>query len=182
MPSKVSVLLVAITLATVTLSISAAQTRGDERETPISLALKAASAERGDEDVTFRFEVTIDNATGKEVITKSAFSSIFDGLDLIVMDADGKLLVRQGYTFHQSPVRLNKKKFILKPGKTSGVLLFPVRKSFKVGQVLKVRLDGTLPNSPYTKLLSTNTKEIRVERRKRDGGESAKLAQIRSAA
>jgi hypothetical protein len=129
----------------------------------VSLLLSKASAERQQGDVLFQCEAVLDNDTGDPLKVKSNFSSVFDGLELIVTDKDGKTLAQQGYTWHQSPFSSSGRDFVLKKGATSAKIVFPIGGLPNDSKVVKVRLVGMLPGSAYNRILSTETLEIKVK-------------------
>ena len=45
---------------------------------------------------------------------RSNFGSVFDGLELVVTTAEGKVVAQQGYTFHQAPFAPPGRRFPLK--------------------------------------------------------------------
>ena len=137
-------------------------TRADEKNPGVSLMLSKVAARRDSKGTDFHCQVTIDNHTGKEIAVTSNFFSVFDGLELVVTNIDGKVLKQQPYTFHQSPFTPNGREFILKRGKTKKSIVFPVTSFGMVGQSLKVRLVGTLPGSSYKRILSTATMGLTV--------------------
>jgi len=139
------------------LLVSGVSTRADEKNPGVSLMLSKVAARRDSQVTDFHCQVTIDNRTGKEIAVTSSFFSVFDGLELVVTNIDGKVLKQQSYTFHQSPFTPDGRKFILKRGKTKKSIVFPVTSFGMVGQSLKVRLVGTLPESSYKRILSTDT-------------------------
>jgi hypothetical protein len=134
----------------------------DESRPGISLILTGASAHRGEQDTLFRCQVILDNATGKELAVRSNFSSVFDGLELMITTREGKTLIQQPYTFHQSPFAPPGREFTLKRGRTEATLVFPVHAFPRDAKAVKVRLVGSLPGSTYERLLATDTIEVKV--------------------
>ncbi len=132
----------------------------------VSLLLVKATADRWDKDVLFQCEVTLDNALGKETTVRSNFSSVFDGLELVVTTMEGKVIAQQGYTFHQSPFAPPGRTFALKQGKTTKTLVFPITGIPAEIRTLKVRLVGTLPGSTFDRILSSETLTLEVKNRK----------------
>ena len=92
----------------------------------------------------------------------SNFYSVFDGLELLVMDASGKLLEQRPYTFHQSPFTSDGREFVLEPGKTDARLVFPMRSFGSARDAINVRFVGTLPGLAGSPLLSTDTASVAV--------------------
>jgi CubicO group peptidase (beta-lactamase class C family) len=129
----------------------------------VSLLLLKASAERRENDTLFRCEVRIDNATGNELKVRSNFASAFDGLELVVTTKKGKVLAQQPYIWHQSPFTPDARVFPLKKGGTTATLVFPVQELPGDDKAFKVRLVGTLPNSAYRRILSSETIEINLK-------------------
>jgi hypothetical protein len=133
-----------------------------EAKPHVSLLLSKASAEPQKDEVLFRCETVLDNATGKDLTVRSSFSSVFDGLELVVTGKDGKTLAQQSYTWHQSPFAPPGRDFVLKQGSTSATLVFPIRDLPGDLKVARVRLVGTLPGSTYRRILSSETIEIKL--------------------
>lgn len=132
-------------------------------EPAVSLLLHKGAAERREQDILFRCEVALDNASGRELAVKSNFFSVFDGLEVVVTTSEGKVLAQQGYSFHQSPFAPPGRAFPLKQGKTEGVLVFPVQSLPKGVRAFKIRLVGTLPGSGYSRILSSETLVVEVK-------------------
>jgi hypothetical protein len=153
-------------LATVSLAAIVASGGGPsfaEKPMPaVSLILSKASAERGEHYTLFRCEAVLDNATGKDLSVRSNFSSVFDGLELVVTTREGKTLAQEPYIFHQSPFSMGRD-FPLKQGATKQTLGFPITDLPADVKSLKVRLVGTLPGSAYSRILSSETLEVSVK-------------------
>lgn len=73
-------------------AIAVGSLQAEEKAGFVSLILSKASAEWLDHDILFRCEVSLDNATGKDLTVRSHFASVFDGLELVVTTVDGKVL------------------------------------------------------------------------------------------
>jgi len=136
---------------------------GQEGKPAVSLLLSKATAERREQDTLFRCDAVLDNATGNDLTVRSNFSSVFDGLELVVTTTEGKILAQQGYTWHQSPFAPPGRSFKLKQGPTQGALGFPLRDLPVETKTLKVRLVGTLPGSDYRHILSSETLEVKIK-------------------
>jgi hypothetical protein len=154
-----------LTLATLTASTAWASAVAPvaRAEPGVSLCLQKASGERLENDILFRCELVLDNDTGRDLAVRSSFYSAFDGLELVVTNPEGKVLVQQSYLFHQSPFTPEGRKFPLKQGKTAGTLVFPIRGLPGDARSLKVRLVGTLPGSGYDRILSPETLTVEVK-------------------
>src|SRR4051794_4090018 len=84
------------------LCLPAAQRAAGPRE-QVRLTLSGASAERYEGEVVFRCDAALVNDTDAVLTVRSNFSSAFDGLHLVVLGPDGRRLVQQSYSRHQSP-------------------------------------------------------------------------------
>lgn len=144
------------------LSVSDRMAMGQEQKPVVSLLLSKATVERLGHDILFRCEAVLENALGKDIAARSNFSSVFDGLELVVTTSDGKILAQQHYTYHQSP-QSEADTYTLKPGRTSKTLNFPIRDLPAEVKTLKVRLVGTLPKSDYKRILSSETLDIQLK-------------------
>lgn len=142
--------------------VCASSSFAEEWKPAISLILAKVSAQRDEIDTLFTCEVVLDNATGKEVTVHTRFSSVLDGLDLVVTTKGGRILAQRPYIWHQSPFEKTKK-LVLEQGETKHSLVFPVRDFPKDAKEVKVRLVGTLPKSDYPWILSTDTIETKVK-------------------
>ena len=138
----------------------------DARRPRVSLILSKVTAERHDNgDLWFHCDVVLDNETGDLLPVKSNFGSAFDGLEVVVTNAEGKVLIQQPYTYHQSPYSAKAgRTFQLRRGRTKTTLLFPISKFGESDQPIKVRIVGTLPESPFHGILSTDTLKVAVKR------------------
>ena len=159
--SRVLVLLTAISVTGVFASTSVA-----EPEQAVSLLLHKATGERWERDIHFQCEVALDNALGRDLGVRSAFFSVFDGLQIVVTTPTGKVLAQQGYTFHQSPFAPLGRVFPLQKGETVGTLVFPINGLPNEIRSVKVRLVGTLPGSGYDRMLSSETLAVEVKPRR----------------
>jgi len=135
----------------------------DEPEPTVSLLLSRVSADRTKSSTLFRCEVSLDNATGRDLTVRSTFSSVFDGLELVVTNKEGKTLVQQAYISHQAPFAPPGREFPVKKGTTMGKLVFPVRVVPGNPKEVKVRLVGTLPGSGLRRILSTETITVKIK-------------------
>ena len=131
--------------------------RADEQKPGVSLILSKVTAERWEQETVFRCQVTLDNDTSQDLSVISNFYSAFDGLELVVTNAHGKVLLQQHYLSHQSPSTPDGREFVVKRGKTTDTIVFPVRSFGTVGDSIRVRVVGTLPRSSYRRILSTDT-------------------------
>ncbi|HEV3436616.1 MAG TPA: hypothetical protein VG122_04615 [Gemmata sp.] len=150
-------------LLAITLPAAANRSSADEPKPIVSLILSKASAERMEKDMLFRCEIALDNATGQDLSVRSGFFSAFDALELVVTNTEGKTLVQQGYSHHQSPFSPSGRLFTLKQGTIERALVFPIQKFPGDAKVVKVRIVGTLPESGYGRILSTETIEIKIK-------------------
>jgi hypothetical protein len=132
----------------------------------VSLLLPKTTADRGEKDILFHCEVTLDNALRQDTAVRTNFSSVFDGLELVVTTTEGKVLAQQAYTFHQSPFAPPGRTFTLKQGKTTKTIVFPVSGIPAEIRTVKVRLVGTLPGSAFDRILSSETLTVEVKTRK----------------
>src|SRR5262249_41756000 len=139
-----------------------------KREEPkVKLTLLKASAQRliDDEVVDgqraeqffIRCQAVLENATGSKLKVRTNFRTVFSGVEVVVTDLRGKVLVRRGCTDHQSPRDFDEE-IPLKVGKTKEELRFLELKPLPKGvKKVKVRLEGTLPGSQFKGKLSSNT-------------------------
>ena len=110
-------LLILLTATTVAWVLGAASAA--DPDPAVSLLLHKVAAERWEQEILFRCEVALDNATGGDVTVRSTFHSAFDGLEIVVTTPDGKVLAQQRYTAHQSPYTPAGRAFVLKQGNTT---------------------------------------------------------------
>ena len=134
-----------------------------EKEVPVSLKLLEATAEKFDDGkLLISCRVLLDNRTGDEITVTSNFGSPFDGIEIILSDTEGKVITRQGYTFHQSPYGPKPQEIEVQPGRTAATLVFPLTFKGKVGMKFGVQLSGLLQNSGPKVLLATERAELVV--------------------
>ena len=136
---------------------------GQWNKPAVSLLPSKATAERRDNVILFRCDALLDNATGGDLTIRSNFSSVFDGLELVVTTPEGKILGQQVSTLHQAPFAPPGREFTLKQGSTKGALIFPIHDLPMEMTSCKVRLTGTLPGSNYRRILSSETLEVKVK-------------------
>lgn len=122
----------------------------------VTLKIDAASAQRlSSGEILFECKLTLENRTCADLKVLSGFYSELDGLELLVIDPDGKLLKRQGYIYHQSPYSPSPREFTLRKGKSQYTIVFPIREL--TASAFKVQLAGTLPGSAYPFALKSGT-------------------------
>jgi hypothetical protein len=157
--------LIAAVVGVLCLGACASNRAADPQEAgQVRLAVESATAKRWDNgEVLLICRVVLDNQTGQELTVHSHFFSAFDGLELVVLDKNGRRLVRQGYTVHQSPYSATPQPFLLKKGRNERELGFPVSKIPKGLQEVRVQLKGTLPDSAYDKMLSSNVVPVNIK-------------------
>ena len=134
----------------------------DDQKPAVSLILAKASAETSSQGYLFDCQAVLDNATGKELAVRTNFYSVFDGLEVVVTNADGKVLAQQGYIYHQSPRTSSGRSLTLAQGRTNAGLVFPIVELPSNVKSFKVRLIGTLPGSDYLRILSSETIAVKV--------------------
>jgi len=146
-------------------------------EDKVSLELISATAERigpmsiqqGAEyvvtnAVTINCKVVIDNQTGAPLTVMSSFYSAFDGLWILASDPSSKEIVRQPSTAIQSPFTfIDKRPFPLPNGRTTneslGSAIFGIPAT---NTSVRVRLEGTLPQSAFTGSLTSSVVEVAI--------------------
>jgi hypothetical protein len=122
----------------------------------VKLAVSQATVERLGDGLLFRCAAAVDNATGRELLVFSQYSSAFDGLDLIVTDKRAQKLAQQPYTYHQSLCFLEGRRFALRDGRTEKVLSFAVSGLSPEVAEYHILLVGRLPGSDYDGILCSN--------------------------
>jgi hypothetical protein len=135
---------------------------GEEQKRSISLILTEASVEKLAQGYFFSCAAVLDNASGKKWGVHTNFYSVFDGLELVVTNAEEKLLAQQAFIFHQSPHSPSGQILRLPEGPTKGSLVFPIMDLPADAMSFKVRLVGRLPGSNYLRILSSETIEVKV--------------------
>lgn len=130
----------------------------------VSIVLDKVSAERSDElFCSLSFCVHIDNDTGSEIKFQSVDGSTLDGLEVLVTDCEGKVLVQQSLTAHLSPVSPEGKTSTIPRGKSTSTIDVPVFGISERVQRINVRLVGSLWKSTYRRLCSTETVPVPIE-------------------
>ena len=128
----------------------------------VSLILEQPTTERLQREIFFKCTVALENATGKDLSVRSSYFSAFDGLEIVITTPEGRTLIQQGYAHHQSPFTFRGREFIAKNGSTTQTLVFPVSGLPKDLKMVRVRLVGTLPGSTFTRILSTETFDVKI--------------------
>ena len=134
----------------------------EDQKPAISLILAEASAEISSQGYFFACEAILDNASGKELGVRTNFYSVFDGLEVVVTNAGGKVLAQQAYIYHQSPHSSSGRRLVVAQGRTRRGLVFPIVDLPSNAKSFKVRLVGTLPGSDYSQILSSETIVVKV--------------------
>jgi hypothetical protein len=131
----------------------------------VALSIVEATAQLGDGYILFSFDVTLNNTVGKELTVRSNFHSIFDGMSIVVMNQDGKVLRKQSTLYYQSPLAdTPEREFPVKEGITKDTLSFRIRDLPRDTVVFKIRLEGTLPGSGYEPVVVSQTIEVKVKK------------------
>lgn len=108
----------------------------------LSLHLHAARLEPMENGTFVHCDVRWENETGAPLEGDTCCGGgAFDGLSVVLLDAEGRELARQSHLYHQSPVA-EAIPFTLPPGTTHETLVFPVD-DFPEG-VAQVRIEGGL--------------------------------------
>jgi hypothetical protein len=110
-----------------------------------TLAIAEIDAVRQAGGLQVSCRATFRNLTSEPIGVRTNFSSVFDGLNVVVSAADGTELKRQAYVHHQSPQAPDGVPLELPVGETTQRLLFPLE-TFPAGiSGVRVRLEGGLP-------------------------------------
>jgi len=137
--------------------------RAEEPKPPVVLDLVRATAERLDGGgVLFWCEATLRNASGAELQVRTNFSSVFDGVDLLVLGNSGETLHRQPYVFHQSPYSFHGRNLPLKAGETRETLRFPVLDLPGDLRSARILLAGVLPGSERSGRLRSGSVTVAI--------------------
>ncbi|MFO0965760.1 MAG: hypothetical protein U0793_09285 [Gemmataceae bacterium] len=138
----------------------------DEPKEPVQLRLLRAGAERSGKDVFFFCDAVLINNTGAAFNVRSSFFSAFDGLRLVVFAEDGKKLLEQSFTAHQSPFSVRGSLFPVGQGENKKTLRFPVSGAPGDTKTVQVVLIGTLPGTDHGVLCSDLARVTIAERAK----------------
>lgn len=137
--------------------------------TPVRLVLDSARAKtRSSGDIFFECEATLINTSGAPIQTQTNFSSVFDGISIVIQNDRGDLLHEQAYVYHQSPYAEHQR-VDLAAGSTRKKIVFPVA-VWDAGTTdeLRVHLEGGLWGSAYSKGLVSNELRVRISESKGD--------------
>lgn len=144
---------------------------GDEpAEKFVSLVLEKVSITNDIENrlTMVRCIFNVHNETGEVLSVKTFFQSPYDDVELIVLDADGKTIVQQPFSYHQSPIAFEGRELPVQKGENTAILGYPISDKadvFAENKNLKLRLVGKLTGSKYTRLLASNTLDAPPPRR-----------------
>lgn len=151
-----------VSAVAVGLGVTAVGAGGPDDKPRVDLTLTKVMAERfNDGDVLVICDVVLDNQTGRGLKVRSNFTSPFDGLMIVVRDEKGKLILRQGHTWHQAPFAPPGREFPLQTGENKGELRFPLRLPADMKNI-RVMLVGTLPGSGYDELIYTDVVPVTI--------------------
>jgi hypothetical protein len=92
------------------------------------------------------------------------FYSVFDGVELLVLDESGQRVAQQPYIYHQSPHSFHGRDLTLKPGETRRKLVFPIALPDGV-RTARVLLIGVLPGCDRAGLLASGSVSVFVPQR-----------------
>jgi hypothetical protein len=124
---------------------------------PVKLTLSQVRVKKFGTDLCFDCDAVIDNRSGAVLRVQSPYKSAFDGLAIVIMDANGRKLTQQPYTYHQSIASLDPmSSFPLAEGTNCEQLSFPVSGLEYGWKRYRVLLVGTLPGSAYRGTLRSN--------------------------
>jgi hypothetical protein len=125
----------------------------------ITAKLTKVETDETDDIVSFICSLELENNCGKSFSVTSGFYSAFDQFELIITDPMDNLLIQLPYTYHQSPHSSKGSKFTIEEGVNTKELRFPIflDSGINLPKKVLVRLVGTLPESRYVRILSTNT-------------------------
>ena len=128
----------------------------------VVVSLERASATRKDQGILFQCETSLLNRTGASLHVVTNFSSVFDGLEIVVTSEDGKELARQAFIHHQSP-SAESQRVPLPPGATTQTLAFPIPELTNITGTVNVKLAGGLPGTSLRSGLLSNEVEAVIE-------------------
>lgn len=117
-------------------------------------------------DTHFAFDITLNNSSGRDLKVRTNFHSALDALDMVVTDTDGKLLVRRGYTYHQSPASQNGSEKVLPNGISKAQMLFPISDFGTAGQQVHVQLIGLIDAKGFSQSISSKKLRVTIRPRK----------------
>jgi hypothetical protein len=127
-----------------------------------------SSASLGPEGSGFEISctVTLINDTGADLVVHSgcAVPTIYDSIELVVTDCNGIVQVQMPFSYHKSPRVNTYGEATLPRGATTGVVSFPFREANSFPKDIRVRLVGTLPDSGYSKICSSETVKVTVRK------------------
>jgi len=131
---------------------------------PVGVSIDGALALGDDHGTLFLVEAVLVNETDGTLVVRSNFFSVFDGLEIVVSDRDGKVIARQHYTHHQSPATSDGAPFDLPVGETRQELGFPLERTFPPGDEVWVSLVGGLPGTDYERGLESDAVAVTIGR------------------
>ena len=127
----------------------------------VSLSITSATAQRKPDMLDLWCDAALDNHTDAPLVVTSNCSSAFDGLTLLVRDANDRLLAQQSFLAHQSP-RQDGLHFTLRVGRNTHHMGFPLFTLTNAPSTLRLQLVGTLPGSGYQAGLTSQVFRVTV--------------------
>lgn len=129
---------------------------------PVRLSLQSVSARRmSSGDVLFECEATLINTTGAPITTLTNFSSVFDGISIVIHNDRGDLIHEQSYLYHQSPYAEDQP-VVLPAGPTPKRIVFPISDWDAGAGVLRVHLKGGLLGTIYKDGITSNERSVHI--------------------
>lgn len=132
----------------------------------VDLKVELAQAWPIDGAIMFQCLAALINDTGKALEVKTCYTSPYDGLWLVVLDAKGNVLHRQAHTSHQSPQRPDPAPVPLFKGTTRADLRFQIKDLPKGVDTYQILLVGDLPGSGHHGILCSNLVSVTVTKKK----------------
>jgi len=138
--------------------VAAATKERAEKAPKISLTLNRVRGWKFEDEVLMVCDVVIDNQTGEDLIIYSSCFSAFDGLTLLLLK-DGGIVVRQGYTFHQTGG--GRRPYLIKKGKNQKEIRIPIHKLPLNLADLQAKIVGNLPGCKVD--VNLESKPVKIE-------------------
>jgi hypothetical protein len=123
---------------------------GELQATWHKVTLVEASGDRVVDRARVQVDATLQNHTGGPLEVETNFHSPFDGLSLVLLDGNGREVLRRASVAHQSPFSVDGRSVPLPPGATTQTLLFPDLDLPTPDGPLTGRLVGGLPGTAWT--------------------------------
>jgi hypothetical protein len=111
--------------------------------------------------VSFACDVVLDNQTGA-MLSVTGLYSPFDDMSLVAFDSKGNEVARRRH--YEGMANAQNQTFVVPVGQSTEKLIFTWVSVPKSMQTVKIRIQGTLPDSSYKGSIASNVVEVEIKK------------------